>query len=207
MMTLLNIPALVNEFFTNKQRKPSYVVHLLNEDNLTEYSHNYRLADKEVQALKDLRKQYGEDYVLHLEEVFSDEDDIIELTGGDMLIDIDLDKPVYEYAMTINEIADGTLKSRTILIELSDNEYKKLMCYIFKDCQMNYNMLRYCDHDLYKKIEEQVESYFIDEGGYYSCMYPYTVTMNEPTEDATTLRREHPEMYGALLKAPHSYLV
>ena len=147
------------------------------------------LSDEEVSMIRPLKEQYGEDFVHHLKEVYEDDDTISDMFYGEP-VDIDLENAYHQYHFTIREVNDEKVSSRQILIQLTDEEYSKLLAWHLYDSHLVLNTLFYRDEQLCKRIMRESMRYVChDECPLISN--PFVLTMDEALADADEIRKEN----------------
>lgn len=185
---------LAKKFLAGKTRKNYYEIIALNEDNLVELRFLQDFNEEEIKTLRVLREKYGkDDFVKHLDEVFTDPDVIHDFTCGFKILNINLDKPYHQYSFARHELRGDSFHRSEALVELSDEGYIRLLAYCIEDKDMNVNKLRYADKALYGIIIREVDNYLCDDGFFMGCN-PYLITMDEIKEDAGQILAENPEL-------------
>ena len=147
------------------------------------------ISDDEVAKIRELKERYGEEFTDHLNEVIDDEDVIHDMFYGEPA-DIDLDTVYHLYRFTLSEVHGDKVSSRNILIQLSDEEYCKLLAWHLYDSHLVINTLFYRDEELARKLMRSSMNYFFDE----ICPmidYPYVIVMDEALDDADIIRKEN----------------
>lgn len=185
---------LARKFLEGKSRKIYYEIVALDEDHMEEVSFLNAFNDDDVKALRDLREKYGKDgFVKHLDELFTDPDEIHDLTCGCEILDINLDKHYHMYRFARHELRGDSLFKSEVLIELPDEWYVRLLSHCIHDKDMNVNKLKYADKFLYDTVISKVDNHLANDGFFDGC-YPYLITMDEVKEDARTILAENPEL-------------
>lgn len=185
---------LAKKFLAEKKRKNYYEIIALDEDNQEELRFLEDFNNDEVKALRALREKYGQnDFVKHLDEVFSDPDEISDLSCGCEILYINLDKPYHQYRFGRHELCGDSLHKHKTLVELTDECYIRLLSYSIEDKDMNVNKLRYADKALHSIIIREVDNSQCYDGFFMGCN-PYLITMDEIKEDATQILAENPEL-------------
>lgn len=185
---------LANDFLAKKKRKNYYEIIALNNDNLMELRFLQDFNDDDIKALRELREKYGkDDFVEHLDEVFTDPDEIYDFTCGYEILNINLDKPFHQYRFARHELIGDSLQKSETLVELTDEWYVRLLSYCISDVEMNMNKLRYADKALHSILIKEVDNYLCDDGFFMGCN-PYLITMDETKEDANQILAENPEL-------------
>ena len=183
--------ALANEFLATKQRSNFYQFTALNDNNIEYCCYNELSAD-DVARLRDLKAKYGDDFVSHLDEVFSDPDLVHDFTGGGEIIAIDLDNVYYHYSLSLHELqADGTIHTVHTRVAFSDDDYVRLIAWHLYDGHLT-NTLRYRDRKLYDTVLDGADLYHTDTDG--NCLFvdsPYIITLDEPKADADLIVQQH----------------
>ena len=182
---------LANEFLGTKERLNYYDFKAIDEERLNNVVYTNNLTNEEVTQLRALKEKYGEEYVKHLEEVFGDPDIIHDLTLGREIVDIDLDRVLHKYSFKIHEIKpDNTVGTSNIDVELSDDNYARLLAWHLCDEHLTFNALWFCDQKLYTTIMNEFESLHLGE--FTDCDNPYVPTFDEAKADADAIiTRQH----------------
>ena len=147
------------------------------------------LTDEEVNQIKPLKEKYGDQFVEHLNEVFDDPDFISDMFYGDP-VDIDLETIHHQYKFTIHSLSGEKVSSREILVELSDEDYCKLLAWHLFDSHLVMNTLYYRDEKLYKKIMHDV-MYYLSDAGFVMVDAPFVVTMEEALADTEQILKNN----------------
>ena len=147
------------------------------------------LTDEEVRQIKEVKERYGEDFVEHLNEIIDDPDVISDMFYGDP-VDIDLETIHHQYKFTIRSVRGETISSREIQVELSDDDYCKLLAWHLFDSHILMNTLFYRDEELYKKIMHDVMCWLSDDG-IVMVDNPFVVTMEEARADKEQILKEN----------------
>lgn len=185
---------LAKTFLSSKKRKNYYEIIALNDDNLEELRFLQELDDDNIRSLRNLREKYGKDvFVKHLDEVFTDPDEIHDLTCGCEILNFNLDKSFHQYRFALHELIGETLQRRDVLVELTDEWYIRLLSYCIEDSDMNVNKLRYADKTLHGIVTRETDNYLCDDG-FFTASNPYLITMDEIKEDAAQILAENPEL-------------
>ena len=183
---------LAKEYLAQKERQVYYTVTLCNEERPDEYCTLEKFTDEELEALHKLRDKYGKDqFVMHLDEIGID--DFIDFACGDEVLDIDLDYKSYRYEFGRHELRDDKLVRYTVLVELRDEEYIRLLALCLEDQTMNINKLKYVYKNGYDWIMHYVDATLSDDG-FFCGSYPYLVTMDELFADVEQILTDHPEL-------------
>ncbi len=181
-------------YFNQKQRKPSYEVVALKEDCLAEVIYLESFSDEEYQSLLSLRAKYGDDdYIKHLEEVFTDPDELYDLSCGQEIVSLNLDNPCYQYEFGRHELVGDRLVKTTVHVVMFDEHYIMALALVLSDPKMNMNKLQFADEFLYRSIYSQVIHMSCDDG-FYMGNHPFLITMDELERDAEAIRAQHPEL-------------
>ena len=184
--------ALANEFLATKQRSNFYQFTALNDNNIEYCCYNELSAD-DVARLRDLKAKYGDDFVSHLDEVFSDPDLVHDFTGGGEILAIDLDHVFYHYGLSLHELqADGSVHTVHTRVAFSDDDYARLIAWHLYDEHLVINTLRYRDRKLYDTVLDGADLYHTDTDG--NCLFvdsPYIITLDEPKADADLIVQQH----------------
>lgn len=185
---------LARKCLAEKNRKNYYEFMAQNDEGVETLRFLRELSDDVIKALQGLREKYGQDnFVTDLDEVFTDSDEIHDLTFGCEILDINLDKPLHMYRFARHELSGDSLQRRESLVELSDEQYMRLLYLCLEDKDMNVNKLRYADKALYGIVIEGVDNYLCDDGFFMGCN-PYLITMDEIKEDAAQILAENPDL-------------
>ncbi len=148
------------------------------------------LSDEDVAKLRDLKVRYGEDFVNHLGEVFDDEDVISDMFYTEEYIDIDLDTIYHRYGFTISEVNGDNVRSRQVLIQLSDEEYSKLLAWHLYDSHLVINTLFYRYENLARRIMREAMRYKCDDDAPL-LSHPFVIVMDEALADADQIRHDN----------------
>lgn len=182
---------LAEEYFATKVRLPNYELTALDEDTHSEVCFYETFSDEELQLLLSLKERYGQDeFVKHLDKVFTDSDELYDLSCGKEILSIDLDKPYYTYEFGCHELVDGVLCKHTVRVLMDDQQYTKALSLLLSDSGMNLNKLQFADSSLYGLIYNQIVHSFCDNGFYFGN-YPFLVTLDELQRDADEIRGQH----------------
>ena len=148
------------------------------------------LSDEEVSKIRDLKVRYDKDFVNHLGEVFDDEDVISDMFYTDERLDIDIDTVYHEYRFTLSEVDGDKVSSRQVLIQLSDEEYSKLLAWHLYDSHLVINTLFYRDENLARRIMREAMRYKCDDDAPL-LSHPYVIVMDEALADADQIRHDN----------------
>ena len=181
---------MIQTFLAKKERKNYY--------ETTSYYDLYdenaimlvELSDEEVSKIRDLKSRYGEDFVNHLGEVFDDEDVISDMFYTDERLDIDIDTVYHEYRFTLSEVDGDKVSSRQVLIQLSDEEYTKLLAWHLYDSHLVINTLFYRDENLARRIMREAMRYKCDDDAPL-LSHPFVIVMDEALADADQIRHDN----------------
>ena len=183
---------LANEFLSTKERKNYYDFEAIDEECWENVIYANALSDDEVAQLRTLKEKFGKKFVEHLDEVYDDPDIIHDLTCGCEIVDIDLDHVAHRYACKIHELKpDGTISTYNQDVELSDDQYSKLLAWHLFDVHLTINTLRHRDNDLYLAVMRGIDNYYYQIEGYYWVDNPYVATLDEAKADADTIMHQH----------------
>jgi hypothetical protein len=182
---------LATEFLTTKERKNYYETKAIDE-SFPEYSYMLvQLSDDMVSKIRTLKERYGQDFVNHLQEIIDDEGVISDMFYGDP-VDIDLDKICHLYAFKIHELnPDDTVSVHSCDVELSDEEYARLLAWHLCDEHLTINTLRQHDGELYYTIMRAVDCYYFQSEQYLEVDNPYVPTLDEAKADVETIIRQY----------------
>lgn len=176
-------------FLANKKRTNYYETKAICEPYPDHVTTLAKLSDEEVLKIRDLKNRYGEDFVNHLDKVINDPDVVHDMFCGDA-VDIDLDHVHHQYVFNIRTVHGEEVSSRQILIELSDEEYSKLLAWHLYDSHLVINSLFYRDEELCKTIMHNSMRWVCDgEAPMFSD--PFVLTMDEALADADLIRQEN----------------
>ena len=182
---------LANEFLAKKERKNYYEFTIIQEPIADYMCTLNELLDEDVERLRQLKAKYQESFVDHLKEAL-DEDTIDDLNRGDELVNINLDDVQHQYHFNVHHLnPDGTVTTYDRLVELSDDEYARLLAWHMFDNHLIINTLRYRDSNLYSRILRGVDLYYWDDCIAMMVDKPYLVTMDEAKADAETILKEN----------------
>ena len=176
-------------YLTKKERKNYYESKGICEPYADYACMLVELSDEEVSMIRPLKEQYGEDFVHHLKEVYEDDDTISDMFYGEP-VDIDLENAYHQYRFTIREVNDEKVSSRQILIQLTDEEYSKLLAWHLYDSHLVLNTLFYRDEQLCKRIMRESMRYFDEELG-IMCSNPFVLTMDEAIADMEQILKDN----------------
>ena len=176
-------------YLTKKERKNYYESKGICEPYADYACMLVELSDEEVSMIRPLKEQYGEDFVHHLKEVYEDDDTISDMFYGEP-VDIDLENTYHQYRFTIREVNDEKVSSRQILIQLTDEEYCKLLAWHLYDSHLVLNTLFYRDEQLCKRIMRESMRYFDEELG-IMCSIPFVLTMDEAIADMEQILKDN----------------
>lgn len=184
--------AMAQDFLTTKERKNYYSFTALNDGFDSEYCCDNELSADEVARLRALKDKYGDAFVGHLDEVFSEPDVIHDFTGGGEILAIDLDNVHYHYGVSLHELhPDGTIHTVSTSVALSDDEYARLIAWHLYDEHLTVNTLRYRDRKLFDTVLDGADLYHTDiDGDCFFASNPYLVTLDEAKGDAETIVRQ-----------------
>ena len=184
---------LANEFLTTKQRNSFYRFTALDDNFDREYCCYNELSADDVARLRTLKDHYGDSFVRHLDEVFSDPDLIHDFTGGGKILAIDLDHVHYHYSVSLHELQpDGTVHTIPTRVAFSDDEYARLLAWHLYDEHLTVNTLRYRVRKLYDTVLDGADLYHTDIDG--DCLFisnPYLITLDEARTDADLIVHHH----------------
>ena len=181
---------LANEFLVTKERKNFYEFECIDEMFDKSVCYANELSDDEVSKIKQLKEKYPENYVLHLNEIFDDPDDICNFSEGQELVSIDTDYVMHKYAVTIYivQLPNKQLQSFSDEIILTDVEYTRLLAWhlLYKNITMN--SLYYYDRNLFSAITRNIDNYFYQLEGYMMVANsPYCASLDEAIADAEAI--------------------
>ena len=185
----LNYQEMAKAFLAKKERTNYYESKSISEPYPEYALMLISLSDEEVSKIKGLKKYYGEDFVNHLDEVINDSDVVDDMFCGDP-VDIDLENTYHQYHFTIREVNDEKVSSRQILIQLTDEEYSKLLAWHLYDSHLVLNTLFYRDEQLCKRIMRESMRYFDEELG-IMCSIPFVLTMDEAIADMEQILKDN----------------
>ena len=183
--------AMAQDFLTTKERDCFYLFTALDDNFDREYYCYNELSADDVARLRALKDHYGDAFVRHLDEVFSDPDIIHDFTGGREILAIDLNHLHYHYDLSLHELQpDGTVHTIHTSVAFSDDEYARLIAWHLYDEHLVINTLRYRDRKLYDSVLDGADLYHIDG----DCLFvsnPYLITLDEARADADLIVRHH----------------
>ena len=183
---------LAQDFLTTKQRNSFYRFTALDDNFDREYCCYNELSADDVARLRVLKDKYGDAFVRHLDEVFSDPDIIHDFTGGGEILAIDLDHVHYYYSVSLHELQpDGTVYTIHTSVAFSDDEYARLIAWHLYDEHIVINTLRYRDRKLYDSVLDGADLYHTDID--VDCLFvsnPYLITLDEARADADLIVRQ-----------------
>lgn len=185
---------LANEFLVTKERKNFYEFECIDEMFDKSVCYANELSDDEVSKINQLKEKYPDNYVLHLNEIFDDPDDICNFSEGQELVSIDTDYVMHKYAVTIYivQLPNKQLQSFSDEIILTDDEYTRLLAWhlLYKNITMN--SLYYYDRNLFSAITRNIDNYFYQLEGYMMVAnYPYCASLDEAIADAEAIINLH----------------
>lgn len=184
--------AMAHDFLTTKQRGCFYRFTALDDNYDSEYCCDNELSADDVARLRALKDKYGDAFVGHLDEVFSDPDVIYDFTGGGEILAIDLANVHYRYGVSLHELQpDGTVHTIHTRVAFSDDEYARLVAWHLYDEHLVINTLRYRDRKLYDSVLDGADLYHTDIDG--DCLFvsnPYLITLDEARADADLIVRQ-----------------
>ena len=185
----LNYQEMARVFLAKKERTNYYESKSINEPYPEYALMLISLSDEEISKIKGLKKYYGEDFVNHLSEVISDSDVVDDMFCGDP-VDIDLENIHHQYAFNIRTVRGEEVSSRKILVELSDEDYCKLLAWHLYDSHLVLNTLFYRDEELCRKIMRESMRWVCDD---FAPMVtdPFVLTMDEALADTELIRQEN----------------
>lgn len=158
------------------------------------------LTDEQAGKMRQLKEQYGDSFVDHLADFDTDEEEDVahDWFLGDP-VDIDLDTVHHQYRFTVCQVEGDSIRKREILVELTDEQYIRLLAWHLYDDHLVINTLLCHDEALYKHIMREALCYFCDEE-VVMLDHPFTLTMDEPLADSDLIRKEHniPKQSGYL---------
>ena len=181
---------LANEFLVTKERKNFYEFECIDEMFDKSVCYANELSDDEVSKINQLKEKYPDNYVLHLNEIFDDPDDICNFSEGQELVSIDTDYVMHKYAVTIYivQLPNKQLQSFSDEIILTDVEYTRLLAWhlLYKNITMN--SLYYYDGNLFSAITRNIDNYFYQLEGYMMVANsPYCASLDEAIADAEAI--------------------
>lgn len=185
---------LANEFLVTKERKNFYEFECIDEMFDKSVCYANELSDDEVSKIKQLKEKYPDNYVLHLNEIFDDPDDICNFSEGQDLVSIDTDYVMHKYAVTIYivQLPNKQLQSFSDEIILTDVEYARLLAWhlLYKNISMN--SLYYYDRNLFSAITRNIDNNFYQLEGYMMVdNSPYCASLDEAIADAEAIINLH----------------
>ena len=185
---------LAEEYFLTKVRQPHYELTAFDDDTLSEVCYIEPFSDEDFQLLLSLKEKYGqEEFVNHLDEVFTDPDEYFDLSCGQEILGLNLETPHYKYEFGCHELYNDHIHKSTVKVLMNDLHYKKLLALLLSDSEMNLNKLQFADKILYDVIYSQIVHSFCDDGFYFGS-HPFLITFDELQRDADEIRKQHPEL-------------
>lgn len=186
---------MARNYFATKERIAHYTIYYpnveypLNDDILL-----HPFSDEEIASMKMLREKYGKnEFFKHLEEILDEE--TLEFIDSEYITDLNIDYPTYLYRFTYHEITDSGAIKHKLGIDLSDDTYIKLLELHLWDKDMNLNILKYADKNLYRILSYKIDDHFQSDPGLYCMTCPFAVTMDELKEDAQKIREQNPDKF------------
>ena len=184
---------LAQNFLTTKERSCFYQFTALDDNFDREYYCYNELSADDVARLRALKNHYGDTFVRHLDEVFSDPDLIHDFTGGGEILAIDLDHVHHRYGVALHELQpDGTVHTIHTRVAFSDDEYARLLAWHLYDEHLTVNTLRHRDRKLFDSVLDGADRYHTDIDG--DCLFvsnPYLITLDEARADADLIVHHH----------------
>lgn len=185
----LNYREMAKAFLAKKERTNYYESKSISEPYPEYALMLISLSDEEVSKIKGLKKYYGEDFVNHLDEVINDSDVVDDMFCGDP-VDIDLENIHHQYVFNIRTVRGEEVTSRKILVELSDEDYCKLLAWHLYDSHLVLNTLFYRDEELCRKIMRESMRWVCDDLA-PMVTAPFVLTMDEALADTELIRQEN----------------
>ncbi|SFC46027.1 hypothetical protein SAMN04488494_2149 [Xylanibacter ruminicola] len=185
----LNYQEMAKVFLAKKERTNYYESKSISEPYPEYALMLISLSDEEVSKIKGLKKYYGEDFVNHLDEVINDSDVVDDMFCGDP-VDIDLENIHHQYVFNIRTVRGEEVTSRKILVELSDEDYCKLLAWHLYDSHLVLNTLFYRDEELCRKIMRESMRWVCDDLA-PMVTDPFVLTMDEALADTELIRQEN----------------
>ena len=148
------------------------------------------LSDEEVSKIRDLKARYGKDFVNHLDDVFDVEGVASDMFYTEERLDIDLDFVYHQYRFTLSEVDGDKVSSRQVLIQLSDEEYTKLLAWHLYDSHLVINTLFYRDENLARRIMREAMRYKCDDDAPL-LSHPFVIVMDEALADTDQIRQSN----------------
>lgn len=91
-------------------------------------------------------------------------------------------EPRQTYSFDSHEIRGNITVTKTILVELSADNYARLLAWHLYDEHLTINSLFHRDQSLYWWVMRGIDSYYCHDG-YYETDVPHTITMKEALDD------------------------
>lgn len=183
----------VRDFVAKKVRKNYYEILGLNDCYCTPDRFLQEFTEEQLEGLMALREKYGKDkFYSHLEEVFTDPDELHDLTCGEEVVGLNLDKVYHQYEFSRHDFIKGEAVRVPILLEMNDEDYARLLTLCVEDGGMNMNKLKYADFSSYKELMWKVD-YTTCHDDFYDWDYPFLVTFDELKADAEMIVSQNPE--------------
>lgn len=153
------------------------------------------LTDENVAYIREQKEKYGADFDKHiddiLDKIFKEEEMGFLLSDLEKIIDIDIDHIYYKYKFKIYEIdADKKVHTLSHDVELSDDDYAKLLAWIIVDDFLTMNTLRHHDRNLYDTIMRGIDAHYYDDDCFF-CENPYVAVFDEAQTDAEAIMKQH----------------
>ena len=181
---------MIQAFLDKKERTDYYETTSYDDFKIQNVSMLVEIYDEELTKLRELKANYGEDFVNHLGEVIDDEYVISDMFCTGEYIDIDLDTIYHQYGFTISEVDGDKVWSRGIKVQLSDEEYSDLLAWHLYDQKLVINTLFYRDEKLARKIMREAMNYYCDDG-YAIISHPFTIVMDEALADVAQIMQDN----------------
>lgn len=187
---------MAHKYLATKKRTPYFYIEYFDEtypqyEGMDSSGDFLSFDDDEMAILLALRHKYGDDFYKHLEEEF--DDGMYYFVPGE-IVKFDLDTHHYKYNFKYHQITDNGIHTGIVKVQLTDEEYVKLLALHLDDKDLNINSLKYADNSLYQTIIREIDWNFCDEGTYFSS-YPYAITMDEARADARQIREQYPDKF------------
>lgn len=178
------------DYLQTKKRKNYYLVSIFSNFNNGELTYFEDIDDEDVAIINEMKEKYGKDFVKHLDETF-EPDYFISLDAEDELLDIITDKVFYMYDFEARGFDGDKVVSRRILLNLSDEEYAKLVALHLWCDWLTINKLPDFDEKLSDTIHRQAMAALKDDDGSFDLAgIPFTLIMTEAVRDADAIRKQ-----------------
>ena len=190
-------------YLATKQRTKHYTyiyaVQSEIDDSYQTYCKKFVLSDEEVEKIRALKQQHGDDFVDYIDEVFGEGVDKYDyeffgFRECNFLVDISTD-PFYKYCFGIHEVDGDKVSHFHEYISLRDDDYVKLIAWNMCKERLTFNNLYHYDKELWDSIMRSLDyECYNDEDFEYKYSRPFLITMDEAAEDAEKLVKRYNEI-------------